>query len=107
VALLPVRLVRAEAHDGGAEAVIADLRFTPTSPAVAESGLLAWASCRLGPIRVQGLAVRRTLSGHLSVTFPSRRDRRGRKHEIVAPLDRATRREIEAAILAVWRNAAR
>ena len=66
-----------------------------------QRGLLGWAAFTLdGRLRLEGIAVRRTLDGRVALSFPSRRDRRRhRRHFYVRPLDDSTRREIERQVL--------
>ena len=59
-------------------------------------GLLGYVACRVGDLQLDGLAIRRTRSGKLTVAFPCRRDRRGRMHPLVRPVGPG----VEAAILA-------
>ena len=61
-------------------------------------GLLGFASFTLGPVRLDGIAVRRTREGRLALSFPTRRDRFGRLHPIVRPVDDAARRALEAQV---------
>lgn len=62
------------------------------------TGLLGWASFTLGDLHLDGVAVRRTRDGRLTLSFPERRDARGGRHPIVRPLDDAARRAIEEAV---------
>lgn len=78
---------------------LTDLRFTPAPSRLARAGLLGWATCRLGPVVIDGLAVRRTRRGHLTVEFPIRRDSHGRKHALVRPIHSAAREAIRQQVL--------
>ena len=49
-------------------------------------------------LKLDGVAVRRTLSGRLALSFPERRDGNGRSHALVRPFDDATRRAIEVQV---------
>ncbi len=78
---------------------IGNVRFTASSPRENESGLVGWVSCSVnGGLHLDGLALRRTAEGRLTLTFPARRDGSGRQHFYVRPLDERTRREIEFAV---------
>ena len=44
-------------------------------PTEQKSGLLGYISCTYGDIRLDGLAVRRTMTGDLTLSYPARRDR--------------------------------
>lgn len=65
------------------------------------TGLLGWVRFRLdGRVEVAGVTLRRTLEGRETLSFPTRRDRNGRLHPVVRPLDDATRLSIERQVLA-------
>jgi hypothetical protein len=64
------------------------------------NGLLGYVSCTVAGLHLDGLTLRRTRGGRLAVSFPCRRDRRGRRHPIVRPRGKA----LEAAILAALRR---
>ena len=79
--------------------MISAIQFTLASPAMTRTGLLGWVRATLnGHLGIDGLAVRRTRSGRLVVTFPTRIDGLGNEHALVWPLDQATRGEIEAQV---------
>ena len=61
-------------------------------------GLLGFLSILYGDLVIDGVTVRRTATGRLALSFPERRDRKGRAHSVVRPIDDAARREIEAAV---------
>lgn len=64
------------------------------------SGLLGYVSVFYGDLILDGLTVRRTADGRLTLSFPERRDRQGRRHPYVRPLDDDARRRIERAVFA-------
>lgn len=76
------------------------VRFTPASPTSAAIGLLGFVELRYGGLQLDGIAVRWTRADELALSFPCRRDARGRKHPIVRPLGPREREEIERAVLA-------
>ena len=76
--------------------VVSSIRYVPAGPEDQQRGLLGWVSCALGLIRVDGIAVRRTLSGRLALSFPRGRGR----HPVVRPLNDEARLAIEEAVLA-------
>lgn len=61
-------------------------------------GLLGYVSIIFGDVVIDGLTVRRTAGGRLTLSFPERRDRQGRRHPYVRPVDDDARRRIERAI---------
>lgn len=80
---------------------ISQVRLVRAAPADMATGLLGWVSLVLGDLlRLDGLTLRRTSNGLLTLSFPARRDASGRQHAIVRPIDDAVRREIEEAVFA-------
>jgi DNA-binding cell septation regulator SpoVG len=63
------------------------------------SGLLGFISIFMGDVIVDGITVRKTADGRITLSYPERRDRLGRRHPIVRPVDDAARKTIERAIL--------
>ncbi len=84
-------------NDGDAR--VSEVRFTAATPEQVDEGLLGFAACRYGVLRLDGIAVRRTLDGRLTLSYPARRDSSGRKHFLIRPLDDAGRRLIEFEVL--------
>ncbi|MBL8726659.1 MAG: hypothetical protein JNK49_21640 [Planctomycetes bacterium] len=64
------------------------------------SGLLGYLGVDYGDLMLDGVTLRRTADGRLALSFPSRTDRKGRRHPFIRPVDEAARRTIERAILA-------
>jgi DNA-binding cell septation regulator SpoVG len=80
---------------------LTDVRFIQATSAEAATGLLGYVSCTLnGVLRLDGLALRRTLSGALALSFPVRIDRAGRRHAYIRPLTNEARTTIEAQVFA-------
>ncbi len=77
---------------------IESIVFTPSADATVRSGLLGFLRCDYGSLRLDGIAVRRTVSGRLALTFPERKDRAGTAHPYVRPIDDVARRAVEAQI---------
>ena len=63
------------------------VRFSPGSAHQVSSGLLGFVSFQLGEVLLDGVAVRRTRDGELTLSFPQRRDRSGRTHDLIRPID--------------------
>lgn len=79
---------------------VADVHFTAAALQEIEEGLLGWARLTLnGVLRLDGIAVRRTLGGHVTISFPARRDRAGRVHKLMRPVNAEVGREIEHQVL--------
>ena len=80
---------------------VTDLRFIQASAELRRSGLLGWLAVTLnGALQIDGLTLRRTREGVLTVAYPRRRDRNGVEHSVVKPVSDDARRRIEAEILA-------
>lgn len=79
---------------------IADVKFAAACPKDVELGLIGWASFSVdGNLRLDGIAVRRTLFGRYALSFPARRDTAHRRRFYVRPLDDQARCEIERQVL--------
>lgn len=61
-------------------------------------GLLGYLTIFYGAVLIDGVTVRRTAEGRLALSFPERRDSKGRRHSVVRPIDDDARRAIEAAV---------
>ncbi|MBK9386550.1 MAG: septation protein SpoVG family protein [Planctomycetes bacterium] len=80
-------------------ATLTAITITPASELNGDDGLLAFLNLELdGLVRIDGVTLRLTEHGQLSLSFPSRTSRRGTKHALVRPTDRAARHAIERAI---------
>ena len=78
---------------------ISNVRFSPLSDREASHGLCGWISCILnGRIQIDGIALRRTRGGRMTLSFPCRQDKSGRQYYYIRPLDDGARREIERQI---------
>ena len=75
---------------------LSEIRFKPVRDDAAGPGLIGFVSCILDDtLRVDGIMLRETRAGRTTLSWPSRRDRAGREHSIVAPLDEPARRRLE------------
>ena len=84
------------------ELVVTDVRLTTCDPKSRRRGLLGYLTFMLnGALRFDGVALRRTAAGQLSLTFPARRDRQGNDHPYVRPVDQGVRSEIERQVFAI------
>ena len=80
--------------------LVTDARFTRSHHEDQVRGLLGWTSFVIGgAILVDGVAVRRTRDGALSLSFPEPTDARGKRHVPIRPLDQDARRMIEQQVL--------
>ena len=78
---------------------IDNVHFVDATPREVESGLLGWIRCLLNDsILLDGLTLRRTKDGRLTISYPGRRDAAGKVRHHLRPKDGATRHEIERQI---------
>ena len=79
--------------------ILALLSFTSAPDADVARGLLGWLSVEVErALILDGITVRRTSDDRVVLSFPERRDSRGRRHAIVRPVDDDARRAIEHQI---------
>jgi DNA-binding cell septation regulator SpoVG len=80
--------------------LISDVRFTAAPETLRGTGLRGWASCRLNDLlNLQGLAIRRTRNGDITISFPRRKDEYGTEHQYFEPVNASVRLEIERQVL--------
>lgn len=72
--------------------------WTRASEADSPTGLLGYLSLVCGPWILDGITVRRTADGRMTLSFPERRDGQGRRHPFIRPADDAARQAIEKAV---------
>ena len=78
---------------------VTDVRFTSARSSESETGLLGYITCSVNDtLHLDGIALRRTADGRLTLSFPSRKDSSGRQHFFIRPLDDRARREVEHQI---------
>ncbi len=81
------------------ELSVSSVQFTPASTRDVQKGLLGFVSLVIdGCLRLDGIALRSTLDGKRALSFPARRDRQGRDHPIMRPIDSPSRLAIEKQI---------
>ena len=79
---------------------ISDVHFTSAHADDRGQGLLGFLSCVVdGQLKLDGITLRQTRDGRLTLAFPERRDSAGRRHPYVRPVDDAARAAIEHEIL--------
>ncbi len=80
---------------------VSSVTFTPAPRTDIRRGLLGWVRFRIGDDwQVDGVALRRTRSGRLAISYPCRLDRSKHEHPYVLPVDARVRRQVELALLA-------
>lgn len=78
---------------------LSDVCFTRAPEPKAATGLLGWVRFRAGDLLIDGVAVRRTRSGRVGMSWPKRLSPSGAEYSYVRPVDDPARREIEAQVL--------
>ena len=80
---------------------VSDIRirtWTRASDGDIRTGLMGYLSLVCGPWIMDGITVRRTADGRMTLSFPERRDGQGRRHPFIRPADDAARQAIEKAV---------
>lgn len=77
--------------------------YRPARPFDVAAGLLGYARVQVGDLVVDSVAIRRARDGRHLISLPSRRDRGGVEHSLIAPVSSAVGRDIEAQVLAALR----
>ena len=80
-------------------AKVTNTRLGRAKPSDQACGLVGWASCTYGDLRLDAIAIRRTRGGRIAVSFPRPHDGRGGRYEFVRPRNATARAEIERQIL--------
>ena len=81
---------------------VTNLRFAPAPMEERPSGLLGWVAFDLGhSLHMDGIALRRTSSGRLALSYPARRDGSGRLHHHVRPIHDSVRVCLERQVFAL------
>ena len=78
---------------------VSDVRFSAAGVELRREGLLGWVTCTVGNLVLDGITVRRTREGRLTLSFPARRGRGGEQHAYIRPLDDRVRQAIECEII--------
>lgn len=81
--------------------VISDVRLSKGSTSDVLAGLIGWVKFRINDrVLIDGVTLRRTAAGRLTLSFPARRDRQGGQHPFIRPSDQSARNEIEEQVFA-------
>lgn len=84
--------------------VIGDVRFTPAHEIDRQAGLLGWISCAIDDLQLDGITLRTTANGRLTLAYPARRDQRGIQHPFMLPITERARASVEEQILAALKR---
>jgi DNA-binding cell septation regulator SpoVG len=73
------------------------VKWTPGTPDDLRLGLIAYVRISLDRVLID-VTARRTAGGKPTLSYPERRDGKGRRHSVVRPINDEARRAIEAAV---------
>jgi hypothetical protein len=79
---------------------VTQVRFTSSLPHECWAGLLGWVTFLMNGVFMDGVAVRRTWEGRLTLSFPIHKHRNGREHHCFRPTNDPTRLAIERQVFA-------
>lgn len=78
---------------------VSEIRFAAATAGEQVGGLIGFLSFVIGEsLRLDGITLRRTKSGRLTLSFPKRTDSNGREHAFVYPIDHHARLSIEEQV---------
>jgi DNA-binding cell septation regulator SpoVG len=77
---------------------VQDVRMITAKASDRAAGVVGFVTATIGELVVEGITIRRGLTGELRLGFPRHTDRYGRTHAVVRPADDAVRRELTRAI---------
>jgi DNA-binding cell septation regulator SpoVG len=87
------------------EPLVALVCFRPAADRASQEGCLGHVGFNRGLLRLEGVMIRRTREGRLTLSFPKRRDKHGRLQDIVHPVSQEARDLIEREVFAALRIA--
>lgn len=73
------------------------VKWTPGTPDDLRLGLIAYVRISLDRVLID-VTARRTAEGKLTLSYPERRDGKGRRYSVVRPIDDDARRAIETEV---------
>ena len=80
---------------------VSQVQFTVAPPKDQETGLLGYVSFTVAQaFRFDGVTLRQTGEGNLTLSYPARRDRHGHDHPHIRPADTPTRIDVEQQVFA-------
>ena len=80
-------------------ASVTDVRFTSAHANDRGRGLLGFLACTVDEqLRLDGITLRRTREGKLTLSYPERRDKNGAAHPYIKPLHDDARADLERQV---------
>ena len=87
-------------NTGGKDMVVSNVKLVAAPRAQQELGMLGYVSFELdGMLGLDGVTLRKTRDGRLTLSYPARRDGRGVDHPLVRPLSHRAMKVIESQVL--------
>lgn len=84
---------------------VLQVHLTAASPHDRSSGLLAFLTVEVaGGIALDGITLRKTVAGRMTLAFPVRTDQSGRRHPTIRPLNNEARQTFEKEVFAWIKN---
>ena len=78
---------------------ITSVGFTSATPTDVHTGLLGYVTCVANDaLLIDGITLRRTRDGRVTLSYPARRDANGNTHHTVRPINDEARRAVEAQV---------
>ena len=78
---------------------LTEFRFTAANRMEMKTGLLGWIAFTINEtLRVDGTTLRKTAGGRLTLSFPKKTNRDGRKHSIIWPINDTARQDMESQV---------
>lgn len=82
------------------ELCVSDITFQRAHGAAYRGGVEGWVRCTIDSwLRLDGLVIRRTATGDVSVFFPEHIDAAARRHALIWPVRAEDRAELQRVIL--------
>ena len=76
-----------------------EFKFSAANRMEMKTGLLGWIAFTVnGTLRVDGVTLRKTAEGRLTLSFPAKTSRDGRKRPILWPISNTAREAIESLV---------
>jgi DNA-binding cell septation regulator SpoVG len=81
---------------------LTEFQLSPADAEHRKTGLMGWVSFTINDtLRLDGVTVRRTAGGRLTLAFPSKIDRNGRKRSLIRPISEDARLDIEDQVFSI------
>ncbi len=83
---------------------VTSVALIPAPDSDTHRGLLGYVTCVINDtLMLDGIVLRRTVDDQLTLSYPTRRDRSGRQHPVIRPLNEEARLHLEREIITALR----